>query len=411
MVDGTGASAAAADGGRASAPAGRGARDGVVRFVHTSDWQLGMTRWFLKAGDGEAQARFTADRLEAVRRLGAVARERGAEFIVVAGDVFESNTLPERDVRRALDVIRELPVPVFLLPGNHDALDATSIYHRPEFAASVADGVHVLRDGTAVEVRPGVEVVGAPLTGRAQERDLLGELLDGLEPTAGVRVAVAHGQVDGFGASAAETLSVDDVDRAVAGRVVQYVAVGDSHSTRKLDAAGRMWFSGSPETTDYDDKERDSGNVLLVDVGATAEPVVEPIRVGQWSFRAMEREFADVEDARAWLDELRMLTDKSRTCVKYSLRGTLNLVADAELKRAMADIAPSFAALYKRGSGSEITIVPEDGDITSLGLNGFPLDAAEALKARTQDPALSEEDRRTAADALALLARLAGTGK
>ena len=28
----------------------------AVRFVHTSDWQLGMTRHFLK---GEAQARYT----------------------------------------------------------------------------------------------------------------------------------------------------------------------------------------------------------------------------------------------------------------------------------------------------------------------------------------------------------------
>ena len=138
---------------------------------------------------------------------------------------------------------------------------------------------------------------------------------------------------------------------------------------------------------------------------------MEVAHIGQWNFRAMERDFAGVEDARAWLDELRMLTDKSRTCVKYSLRGTLNLIGSAELKRGMEEIAPSFAALYRRGSGSEVTVVPEDGDITSLGLNGFPLDAAEQLKARTADGALADEDRRAAADALGLLARLAGTGK
>lgn len=388
-----------------------GAPEGAVRFLHTSDWQLGMTRWFLKEGDGEAQARYSADRLEAVRRIGRLAQERGAEFIVVAGDVFESNTLPERDFQRALDAIRELPVPVYLLPGNHDALDATSIYHRKVFDEVALSGVHVLRDSVPVEVRPGVEIVGAPLTSRAPDSDLLADALEPLEPTTGVRIAVAHGQVAGFGAEVGETLSLAAVAEAVGKRTVQYVAVGDSHSTQKLDDAGRMWFSGSPETTDYDDKEKHSGNALVVDVWPDREPLVEVAHIGQWNFRAMERDFAGVEDARAWLDELRMLSDKSRTCVKYSLRGTLNLIADAELKRGLREIAPSFAALYRRGSGSEITVVPEDGDIGSLGVNGFPLDAAERLKERTTDPSLAEEDRRTAADALALLARLAGTGK
>lgn len=388
-----------------------GAPEGAVRFLHTSDWQLGMTRWFLKEGDGEAQARYSADRLEAVRRIGRLAQERGAEFIVVAGDVFESNTLPERDFQRALDAIRELPVPVYLLPGNHDALDATSIYHRKVFDEVALSGVHVLRDSVPVEVRPGVEIVGAPLTSRAPDSDLLAEALEPLEPTTGVRIAVAHGQVAGFGAEVGETLSLAAVAEAVGKRTVQYVAVGDSHSTQKLDDAGRMWFSGSPETTDYDDKEKHSGNALVVDVWPDREPLVEAAHIGQWDFRAMERDFAGVEDARAWLNELRMLSDKSRTCVKYSLRGTLNLIADAELKRGLREIAPSFAALYRRGSGSEITVVPEDGDIGSLGVNGFPLDAAERLKERTTDPSLAEEDRRTAADALALLARLAGTGK
>lgn len=388
-----------------------GAPEGAVRFLHTSDWQLGMTRWFLKEGDGEAQARYSADRLEAVRRIGRLAQERGAEFIVVAGDVFESNTLPERDFQRALDAIRELPVPVYLLPGNHDALDATSIYHRKVFDEVALSGVHVLRDSVPVEVRPGVEIVGAPLTSRAPDSDLLADALEPLEPTTGVRIAVAHGQVAGFGAEVGETLSLSAVAEAVGKRIVQYVAVGDSHSTQKLDDAGRMWFSGSPETTDYDDKEKHSGNALVVDVWPDREPLVEVAHIGQWNFRAMERDFAGVEDARAWLDELRMLSDKSRTCVKYSLRGTLNLIADAELKRGLREVAPSFAALYRRGSGSEITVVPEDGDIGSLGVNGFPLDAAERLKERTTDPSLAEEDRRTAADALALLARLAGTGK
>ncbi|MGA7052660.1 MAG: exonuclease SbcCD subunit D, partial [Mycobacterium sp.] len=61
-----------------------------MRFLHTADWQLGMTRHFLA---GDAQPRYSAARRDAVAGLGALAAEVGAEFVVVAGDVFEHNQL------------------------------------------------------------------------------------------------------------------------------------------------------------------------------------------------------------------------------------------------------------------------------------------------------------------------------
>ena len=57
----------------------------ATTFIHTSDFQLGMTRWFLK---GEAQGRFNDDRESAIMHLGQLAEEVGAEFIVVARYVF-----------------------------------------------------------------------------------------------------------------------------------------------------------------------------------------------------------------------------------------------------------------------------------------------------------------------------------
>jgi len=39
----------------------------VIRFIHTSDWQLGMTRHFLSEG---AQERFSQARVYAIQKLG-----------------------------------------------------------------------------------------------------------------------------------------------------------------------------------------------------------------------------------------------------------------------------------------------------------------------------------------------------
>ena len=72
-----------------------------------------------------------------------------------------------------------------------------------------------------------------------------------------------------------------------------------------------------------------------------------------------------------------------------------------------------FAALYRRESGSDLTVVPSEGDISNLNLTGYPLIAAEKLtvlsKGRTESGSpLSESETTAAADALRLLARLAG---
>ena len=45
----------------------------MIRFLHTSDWQLGMTRSFLSE---EAQARYTQARFDAIRTMGRIAERK-----------------------------------------------------------------------------------------------------------------------------------------------------------------------------------------------------------------------------------------------------------------------------------------------------------------------------------------------
>ena len=94
----------------------------MVRFIHTSDWQLGMTRHYL--GD-DAQARYSAARLDAVSAIGDLAKDHYCDFVLVCGDVFESNHVDRQIVVRTLEALNNHPVPVYLMPGNHDPLGAS----------------------------------------------------------------------------------------------------------------------------------------------------------------------------------------------------------------------------------------------------------------------------------------------
>ena len=165
-----------------------------MRFLHTGDWQLGMTRHFLDDG---AQARFTEARFQAVVRMAEIAREEGCAFAVVAGDVFETNQVGRETVRRALEALRAWTVPVYLLPGNHDPLDGASVYSRGMFLDEKPDTVRVLRDvgPHRVPEAPGVELVGLPWHSKRPAFDPVA-VWRGLPPAEHPRVLVAHGAID-----------------------------------------------------------------------------------------------------------------------------------------------------------------------------------------------------------------------
>ena len=75
----------------------------MVKFLHTADWQPGITRHFLA---DEAQARFDGARIDAVRAMGRLVRHEGFGFVVVCGDVPEPNQAGHLVASRALCGLR-----------------------------------------------------------------------------------------------------------------------------------------------------------------------------------------------------------------------------------------------------------------------------------------------------------------
>lgn len=374
----------------------------AVTFIHTSDFQLGMTRWFLSPS---AQSRFDDDREEAVARLGELASETGAEFIVVAGDVFEHNSLNTSTLLRAKEVLKNLPVPVYLLPGNHDPLVADSIFFN-----SFADNVHVIADSEPIEVRSGVEIVGAPYLSKRANYDLVRRALEPLEPLdrasgAVARIAVGHGQVESRAGEAeesdADTIDLTFVEDCLDRGVIDYLALGDTHSTASLGRTGKVWFSGSPETTAFDDRERDSGNALVVRVEGEAVDV-EKRSVGRWAFRALDADVNSMDDVERFLAELEEMPGKTRTAVKYSLRGTLGLSAQARLEQGLANLEEVFASLKPRERTMDLHLAPSEDELSELSLSGYAADALAELLENLENP--------TARDAANLLFRLSAKG-
>jgi DNA repair exonuclease SbcCD nuclease subunit len=381
-----------------------------MRFVHTADWQLGMTRHFL---EGEAQPRYSAARRDAVAGLGALAGEVGAEFIVVSGDVFEDNQLAPRVVSQSLEAMRAIGIPVYLLPGNHDPLDAASVYTSALFIAECPDNVTVLNRAGIHEVRPGVQIVAAPWRSKRPTTDLVADVLADLPADGVTRILVAHGGVDTLDPDPTRPslIRLAAVRAALDAGTIHYVALGDKHSRTEVGDTGRVWYSGSPEVTNYDDIEADPGHVLIVDVDE-ADPAralsVQARHVGRWRFTTLRREVNDSRDIADLDLNLDLLADKDRTVVRLALTGTLTVTDRAALDACLDKYARLFAWLGLWERHSQLAVVPADGEFADLGIGGFAASAVDELvtTARSGDG----ESALDAQGALALLLRLTAAG-
>ncbi len=377
-----------------------------MRFLHTSDWQLGMTRHFLA---GEAQVRFDQARIDVIGRMAALADERDCSFVVVAGDVFETNQPDQRTVARALEQLRRFTVPVYLLPGNHDPFDHASIFATPRFVDDCPEHVEVLADTAPRAPVRGVEVVGAPWTSKRPLLDLVAEACEALGPVddrTRHRVVVGHGSVGEVSGTfdAAGAIGLDRVERAIDEGRVHYVALGDRHSFTPVGRTGRVGFSGAPEPTAY--REEDPGTCAVVDL-TTDPPTVDRVPVGAWSFHELVQpvdDAADLDELEARLDAI---DDPARAIVKVKLEGTLDLRQLARLDHLLEQRALTFAAVEHPERHRDVAVRPSDEDLADLPLSGYAADARDRLLALATG---ADDQAGEAADALALLVRLAGDG-
>jgi len=85
-----------------------------VTVLHTADWQIGKP--YGRVQDPDKRSRLRQVRIEAIRRIGAIARSCQAHAVVVAGDLFDSPTPTAADVSAVCAAIAELALPTLVIP-------------------------------------------------------------------------------------------------------------------------------------------------------------------------------------------------------------------------------------------------------------------------------------------------------
>jgi DNA repair exonuclease SbcCD nuclease subunit len=363
----------------------------LIRLLHTADWQIGKCHGQFEADEAAllAEARFNT-----VERLAALAQERRVHLVLVAGDVFDAQGVSDKTIHRLFHAMRGYTGPWVLLPGNHDAGLAESVWTRAARLKAIPDNVHVcLKPEPLLLEALGAAILPAPLTQRHTYDDLT-EWFAGADTPAGmVRIGLAHGCVQGILAE-----DIDSANPIAAGRAEQakldYLALGDWHGTRQVDA--RTWYSGTPETDRF--KANDSGQALLVELPDAGAPVVvTPIATGQYRWRLLAftlQVASDIDQALASLENL-----GPADVVRLSLAGQTDLAGYRRLRESIVQVQGRARSL--QADFSALRLEPTDEDIDDLQADGYLGEVIAELRDKQR---VSQDSAEPARDALAILA-------
>lgn len=368
----------------------------MTHFLHTADWQIGRQYGQFETDDAAllAEARF-----DAVARIAALAAERQVDAVLVAGDVFDTQGVSDRTIRRLFAALAAYAGPWVMIAGNHDAALADSVWSRAAQLGCIPPNVRVPpRPGVVELAAQNLAVLAAPLTQRHTYDDVT-QAFDAMESEPGrIRVGLAHGSVAGRLPDTIDATNPIAPDRASRARL-DYLALGDWHGCLSIDE--RTWYAGTPEQDRF--RGNEPGYVLDVRIAAPgATPQVERVATGKYRWSAWAETLSLPTDAQALAERLAAL--RAEDVLRLELQGHVNVQTWEALQRAVDQAAAQARAVLPDFSG--LLLEPDDADLAQLGASGYVGEVATQLQAMQADP----EQAAVAGEALRLLLRFQREG-
>jgi exonuclease SbcD len=262
----------------------------MLKILHTADIHLGAK--FSGLGNKGTSQR---EQLRATfKNVIATAINERVNIVLIAGDLFDSNQQPQRNIDLVIEQFNLLGsnnIQVCLIPGTHDSLDSSSIYRKVDFEGKCPNLKIFADDNTFCKEYPGLDltVYGKP---NLSNRSYISPL-KGLKPATSTKfhIAMAHGSF-----YIPEKIAGDDhVFRLeeVKASGMDYLALGHWHRVYSCSEKPPAWYSGPPE---WIPDQTEKGGVLLISLSDTGEVKVELKMLGLRDYDEVEIDMSEIQD-------------------------------------------------------------------------------------------------------------------
>ncbi|MDQ3127786.1 MAG: DNA repair exonuclease [Chloroflexota bacterium] len=287
----------------------------MLRLLHTADVHLGARH----ADLGEQAAAQRERQFAAFQASIELAIAEKVDVVLIAGDLFDSNTQPRRSVERVAAELKRLAtakIRTVIIPGTHDVYDRSSLYRVHDLAALAGsteddDFVTVLTpDRPSIHLGACDVIVHGPVfaTKRAPHsplRDLRVSAGDG----ATWHVGMVHGSIAIPDRTDRDEVVVTREEIEATG--LDYLALGHWHSAQQGKAGSTTYaYAGAPEPVAV--TQDGAGKVLLVELaekaGARTVTIDERV-VGKTRFEKLDIDVAGLADQPALIELIAAKSD------------------------------------------------------------------------------------------------------
>jgi DNA repair exonuclease SbcCD nuclease subunit len=303
----------------------------MLRLLHTADVHLGARHDDL----GEAAAAQRERQFAAFKATIDLAIAEKVDILLIAGDLFDSNTQPRRSVERVAGELKRLgaaTIRTVIIPGTHDCYDRASIYRAYDLKTLAGSGqdddlVTVLTPTVpSVHLSACDAVVQATIFGtKRAPYSPLRDLRVAEAPAAGWQIGMVHGSI-----SIPERTDRDEVvvtKEEIAATGLDYLALGHWHSAQQGRAGATTYaYSGAPEPVAVN--QDGAGKVLIVDL--------EQAAAGTKTVRISERTVGKTRFDKLDLD-VATIASQADLLTALSARADPDLVFDVRLTGIQPD--------------------------------------------------------------------------
>jgi DNA repair exonuclease SbcCD nuclease subunit len=325
----------------------------MLRLLHTADVHLGARHTDL----GEQAAAQRERQFAAFKATIDLALAEKVDIVLIAGDLFDSNSQPKRSVDRVVAELKRLAeskIRTVIIPGTHDVYDRSSVYRSNDIAAMAAatpgdEMVTVLTpDRPDVHLAACDAVVHARVfdTKRAPQSPLT-DLHVGSDKRATWKIGLLHAAVSIPGRTDGDDVVVTREEIAATG--LDYLALGHWHSPQRGTAGPVPYaYSGAPEPVAVDQDK--AGKVLLVSLdNALGQKAVafEERQVGKTKFEKLEVDGAGIATQPALVEQLNAKADKDLV-LDVRIVGVKPDELDIDVDEIEAQVRPSFLKVRVR---------------------------------------------------------------
>tara|TARA_Y100001978_G_scaffold80963_1_gene72458 strand:+ start:61 stop:1245 length:1185 start_codon:yes stop_codon:yes gene_type:complete len=349
----------------------------LARFIHTADWQIGKP--YLRVRDQQKRFKLRQERLNAIFRIREAAQRQEAQFVLIAGDLFDSPTPSSSSVTEVLEIIGEMNVPVIVIPGNHDHGALGTVWYSDDFKKyqkQMAPNLVLLLESHPFEIDEAV-ILPCPLLRNKDNTDptlwLRNFNWDAISSTK-PRIVLAHGSVQEFGG---QNYNLDEEAQSGANNLINldhlpmdeidYIALGDWHNLKQVRE--NVWYSGTPEPDRFDQGENNHrGQILQIDVSRRKAPEVKSIATGRIKWHNLNFRFNSDKDLDRFERHIEDLTNGrvSRDLLRVEISGSLSLTGNNRFELLKEDLENKLLRLRIKG---ECHKVPEAEELEKLTSN------------------------------------------